>query len=107
MRRNLKLGLERALTDNTNPSTEETTPIHDNLANPVKQAELKFIEKAAKAVWAFVCAFATALIITIIPHLLEGRMPTEAEWIFGIGMGLAAAYGTGQVVYSVTNKTNG
>lgn len=86
-------------------TTQESTPIHDALANPVKQETVKFIEKAAKAVWAFICAFATALIITIIPHLLEGRMPTEAEWIFGIGMGLAAAYGTGQVVYSVTNKT--
>lgn len=92
--------------DSTNVSIE-ATPIHDAIATntPSKYApEIKFVEKAAKAIWAFALTFITAAVVCIIPILLTGRVPSTPELITALGLGLAGAYGTGQTVYSVTNK---
>lgn len=82
----------------------EATPIFDGIGKNVKGEIPKFVEKAAKAVWAFICAFVTSLVAAVIPYLMLGRMPTLPEWLASIGIALGAAYGTGQAVYSVTNK---
>lgn len=83
----------------------ESTPIYDKMGSNPKEDKLAFVEKAGKAVWAFICTFIAGAIIAIIPPLLAGHVPSNEEVMIGIGMGLAAAYGTGQTVYSVTNKT--
>lgn len=66
--------------------------------------KIKFIEKAAKAVWAFICAFAFAFVSGIVTPLFAGRFPTMPEYLASVAMGLVAAFGTGSAVYSVTNK---
>lgn len=85
-------------------ANNDDNPIFDKLTNPEVQETVKFIERAAKAVYAFATAFIVAMASAILPTLIAGRFPNLAEWISGIGIGLAGALGVGATVYKVRNK---
>jgi uncharacterized RDD family membrane protein YckC len=86
-------------------STGNDEPIFEKLSkDPELQETVKFVERAAKAVWAFITSFALAMATVIIPMLIAGHWPTLTEWLTGIGVGLAGAFGVGATVYNVRNK---
>lgn len=85
-------------------STGNDEPIFEKLTNPEIKETVKFIERAAKAVYGFITAFVVAMASAVLPPLISGRFPNLAEWISGIGIGLAGALGVGATVYKVRNK---
>ena len=64
----------------------------------------KFIEYAAKSIWAFICAFASAFVASIVSPLLAGKFPTVPDYLVALALGLIAGFGTGGAVYGATNK---
>lgn len=92
-------------TDNPTPATDVPADVPDSAIGTTPAYErAAFMDRAAKAVWAFITAFALAMANAIIPVLIDGRFPTSVEWITAFGIGLAGAYGVGHVTYAVTNK---
>lgn len=92
-------------TDNPTPATDVPADVPDSAIGTTPAYErAAFMDRAAKAVWAFITAFALAMANAIIPVLIDGHFPTSVEWITAIGIGLAGAYGVGHVTYAVTNK---